>query len=355
LHIGNGEFVPSPSSSDWPGEVELLPEQVPGRSTVMSGFSDYGARPELPDHRLSGNVPAIEVLFDRQAGLQVVGLLSALLQRINEAYCYNPDATRLYKCPAYEVARERLWQALADDYICGLGDDWHNGFQIKSYEVEKQLEFLLGQCEKMWRGDLLAIINVISSRFLLESSLERPDTALVMDENDIKARRPATTPDDDVQGRHPPHYDALAATPMPLGVREPALTTAQRAVDAADHVAGGSHVGVPPWSPRGATVERARHGFGPFPVLGTEPTSQVRTGYMSRMQRALDGRVLYEENYQAHPSPLAQWDAAFCASQSPEDDECFPRVTPLVGYTHRRDGTRLLDDRGRPLPGSDAL
>ena len=37
-------------------------------------------------------------------------------------------------------------------------------------------------------------------------------------------------------------------------------------------------------------------------------------------------------------------------AQAWNDDGCFPRVTPQVGYTHDKYGNRLLTDRGQAVP-----
>ena len=86
-------------------------------------------------------------------------------------------------------------------------------------------------------------------------------------------------------------------------------------------------------------------------LIATEgPTEQYPAEFELGLSRGAPGQVLYRAAYQSHPSPLAKWDDGYCELQNANDALCFPRVIPHVGYTHDRDGKRLLTNYGRPLP-----
>jgi hypothetical protein len=92
------------------------------------------------------------------------------------------------------------------------------------------------------------------------------------------------------------------------------------------------------------------------------PTEQFPDALNAALDATSIGARMYGDAYRNHPSPFARWnEEAFCAgatnargnldpAANPNAESCYPARVPHVGVTHDRDGTRLLTDRGLPLP-----
>ena len=299
---------------------------------------DLGDIPELEGHRLAGGVKSVVTQFTGQHGLVAIGMVAELQNELQSAFC-DQSGSRVYKCAEYEESRERLWYTFANDYICGMApEDWSGG-GVRELPIQEQFEYLLSQCESPWNGDLVAVVREATMVFLAQSTLNRPDIKAVVEENDRKAGRPETLPTDDLYALHPGYYEDIA--PVTTNVREPMVATwrVERDLDGHTPYAEG---GVP----RREALD-ARKGK----LIATEgPTEQYPAEFELGLSRGAPGQVLYRAAYQSHPSPLAKWDDGYCELQDANDALCFPRVVPHVGYTHDRDGKRLLTNYGRPLP-----
>lgn len=100
---------------------------------------------------------------------------------------------------------------------------------------------------------------------------------------------------------------------------------------------------------------RPQQAPGPFPDVASDPdaTAQFPDTLAAALLQSSWGQSIYAL-YLAHPSPAARFQTAYCASAAWDNDVCFPRVQPAVGYTHDAYGNRLLSDRGQPLPANTA-
>ena len=299
---------------------------------------------------MCGTVPALEVLYVQNSGGEIVGVLQALLSRLQAALCPSSFGY-LYACDAFHDVRLQLWQFLGAR-VCGFSAlDWNVTANVRAMTPAQALEFLLSQCVATYTGDLAGAVRDAAEQFMTLSSSTRADVSAVLAENAAKAGVSIDGNGTVSPALYPPIVRNLAPVPTD-GTREPAVMTNEPPANLSEYVPSNPALfaaGVfAPYRPQQAA--------GPFPDLAADPdaTAQFPEKLAAALLKSTSGLALYEQLYLAHPSPLARFQAEYCAGAAWDNDACFPRVPPAVGVTHDAYGNRLLTDRGQPVPPDTA-
>ena len=299
---------------------------------------------------MCGTVPALDVLYVQNSGGEIVGVLQALLTRLQAALCPSSFGY-LYACQAYHDVRLQLWQFLGAR-VCGFpAPAWNGTANVRAMTPAQALEFLLTQCVATYTGDLAGAVRDAAEQFMTLSSSTRADVSAVLAENAAKAGVSTEANGTVSAALYPPIVPTLAPVPT-NGTREPAVMTAAPPATLSEYV---------PSNPALFTAGvfapyRPQQAAGPFPDVASDPdaTAQFPDKLAAALLKSTSGLAIYERLYLAHPSPLAHFQSEYCASAAWDDDACFPRVPPAVGVTHDAYGNRLLTDRGQAVPPDTA-
>ena len=302
---------------------------------------------------MCGALPALDVLYVHNSGGEIVGVLQALLSRLQAALCPSSFGY-LYACESYHDVRLQLWQFLGAR-VCGFPPaSWNGTANVRAMTPAQALEFLLAQCVATYSGDLAGAVRDAAEQFMTLSSSTRADVSAVLAENAAKAGVAAEGNGTVSSSLYPPIVPTLAPVPTAWadGTREPAVMTAAPPASVSQYVPSNPVLfaaGVfAPYRPQQAP--------GPFPDVASDPdaTAQFPDKLAAALLKSTSGLDIYERLYLAHPSPLARFQTEYCASAAWDNVKCFPRVPPAVGVTHDAYGNRLVTDRGQAVPPDTA-
>jgi hypothetical protein len=135
---------------------------------------------------MCGAVPALEVLYVANPGGELVGVLAALLDALQQALCVTSYGY-LYACEEFHEARRSLWAYLGRS-VCGFpADAWNSSANLRDMAPAQAVEFLLSQCVATFTGDLGVLVQEATAEFMALSSRARSDVSAVLRANALKA------------------------------------------------------------------------------------------------------------------------------------------------------------------------
>ena len=135
---------------------------------------------------MCGTLPALEVLYVQNSGGEIVGVLQALLARLQAALCTS-SLGYLYACDEFHDVRLSLWQYLGAR-ICGFPlQSWNGTANVRDMTPAQALEFLLAQCLATYTDDLAGAVRDATEEFMTLSSRSRADVSAVLAANALKA------------------------------------------------------------------------------------------------------------------------------------------------------------------------
>ena len=295
---------------------------------------------------------AVERAISRSRGLQAYGALDRLLERLREATC----AANAETCESvYESMRRELWMTLGRDAIgCGVGEDENATWSaIDETNTQGGFATLLGECVRPFLGDLEAEVLSLSATFLKRVSLQRADVKAVLDMNDEKAGRNASSTSRlDLDALYPAYLPNLAPVATELtgfSTTRPIVVTADGDLDIYGindaNVVNTITAKLDSW--KSSNLAKRRGDTEAFPNDYVRQVEKEREEHL----RSRGEEPEYWRYYLKHPYHKAHYDKEIkCEGRPASDTLCHRRVVQQIGYTHAEDGTRLLSVSGEPLP-----